>query len=312
MIYKIFRHMITFVAMVLIITLSGWTGFAENEIQVSVDDQMLVFTDQAPMVLEGRTVLPARGILEALGLTLNWQADTRTITAVKDQLQIEMTLDSKTAYVNGQPVTLDVAATAINGRTLVPARFIAEATGAQVTWHSQTRLVAIKSLQTQDKDMYQGKRDFLTVDRSHFGKDMATLIAEEGNPDLTYDNELVYYGQKVSGFDIDMHYIFDQNLDVGYIYRIRKNYPVTMDQVREFEYLKSLFTEMYGQPSIDEALWSNADWQEDPEKMDQALVNEDLALVVRWVVDDVKIQMSLSSYQKDIGFFIVFRYDPEA
>ncbi len=46
-------------------------------------------------------------------------------------------------FVNGQEIKPDVAPQIINGRTMVPVRWIAEALGAEVTWDDKSRTVSI-------------------------------------------------------------------------------------------------------------------------------------------------------------------------
>jgi len=56
-----------------------------------------------------------------------------------------MQLGNKIAYVNGNPVVLDVAPFTVEpqGRTVVPIRFIAETFGAQVDWDEALQKVTI-------------------------------------------------------------------------------------------------------------------------------------------------------------------------
>lgn len=57
---------------------------------------------------------------------------------------IVLVINSKTAFIDNQPVLLDVPALILNGRTLVPIRFVAESLGAEVGWNSNTREVTVK------------------------------------------------------------------------------------------------------------------------------------------------------------------------
>ena len=59
-----------------------------------------------------------------------------------------MTLNSLTAYVNGEAKTLDAAPVIKNDRTMLPVRFVAENLGAEVLWDAATQTVTIKSLTT--------------------------------------------------------------------------------------------------------------------------------------------------------------------
>lgn len=62
----------------------------------------------------------------------------------KDWQTVELTINSKEAYVNGKKAALDVPATIINGRTMLPARFIAEALGCEVEYLNDSRKVIIR------------------------------------------------------------------------------------------------------------------------------------------------------------------------
>ncbi|MCG8485311.1 MAG: stalk domain-containing protein, partial [Clostridia bacterium] len=72
-------------------------------------------------------------------------AETKTAIGEKDGIKIELPVGNKYAKKNGQQMELDVPATIIEGRTLVPVRFIAESTGATVDWDATTRTVVISN-----------------------------------------------------------------------------------------------------------------------------------------------------------------------
>lgn len=96
-----------------------------------------------PVIKENRTLVPVRAITETFGAKVAWDEATNTITITKDDTTIVMVLDNKVATVNGKEVTLDVAPTTENGRTLVPLRFISETFSLKVDWDddSQTAVV---------------------------------------------------------------------------------------------------------------------------------------------------------------------------
>ena len=61
-----------------------------------------------------------------------------------DSLLIEMWIGSKQAKINGVSYTLDVAPEIKDGRTMLPARFIAEAQGCQVDYTASTKKIEIR------------------------------------------------------------------------------------------------------------------------------------------------------------------------
>ncbi|MCL2366857.1 MAG: copper amine oxidase N-terminal domain-containing protein [Oscillospiraceae bacterium] len=111
-------------------------------ISVYLDGTLLTF-DVPPMLVDGRVLVPLRTIFEALGAEVDWDEATRTVTATRAGTTVSLTISSTTARVNGQPVTLDVPAMTVDGRTLVPLRFVGESLNAGVNWNPETRTVTI-------------------------------------------------------------------------------------------------------------------------------------------------------------------------
>ena len=98
---------------------------------------------QPATIVEGRTLVPLRAIFEALGATVEWDQATKTVSSELDGTAIKLTIGENTLYKNDEAITIDVAAMIMNGRTLVPARAIAEAYGVDVAWDSATRTVIL-------------------------------------------------------------------------------------------------------------------------------------------------------------------------
>ena len=113
-----------------------------QDIRVVLNGTPLVM-DVPPQLVGGRTLLPLRAVAEALGAEVNWDSTNRIVTAIRDGTTIILPLGSTTVTVNGQAVTIDVPATIVGGRTLVPLRFVAESFGIDVNWDGATRTVTI-------------------------------------------------------------------------------------------------------------------------------------------------------------------------
>jgi hypothetical protein len=90
-------------------------------------------------------MVPMRVIFEALGADIEWNDSTRTISATRGDLVVRTTVGNRVIDVNGNQITMDTAPVIINGRTLVPIRFVSEALGSGVAWDSSTRTVFITS-----------------------------------------------------------------------------------------------------------------------------------------------------------------------
>jgi hypothetical protein len=112
-------------------------------INVTVNGEAVPFPGQGPIQQGGTVLVPLRGVFEKLGATVQYEAPTKTIIAVKGATTVTLRLGDATAYVNGAARPLAVPAAATSGATLVPLRFVSEALGASVKWESVTRVVQI-------------------------------------------------------------------------------------------------------------------------------------------------------------------------
>ena len=98
-----------------------------------------VTNDVAPVIVNSRTMLPARFVAEALGASVYWNGETRRVTIISTNDEQEdianlIDIDSDIAYVNGERIHLDSPAFIENGRTYLPIRFICETLGTSVDW----------------------------------------------------------------------------------------------------------------------------------------------------------------------------------
>ena len=105
--------------------------------------------DVAPIIIEGRTLLPARYIAEALGATVEWVGAEQKVVITRGTIVIEMWLNNPGARVNGVDQNIDPNNANVSpisvppGRTMTPGRFIAENLGAIVGWDPATQEVTI-------------------------------------------------------------------------------------------------------------------------------------------------------------------------
>ena len=96
-----------------------------------------------PIVTDGRTLVPVRAIIEAFDGAVGWEDSTQTVELTMEYDVITLIINSKTAYLNNQTYTLDVAPKVINGRTMLPIRFVAEGFNLGVAWEGDTQTVTI-------------------------------------------------------------------------------------------------------------------------------------------------------------------------
>ena len=96
----------------------------------------------------GRTVVPIRAIVEALGGTIEWDGVARKVTIHFNGNTVELWIGNPRARVNGTAKWIDesnhdVKPIIKNGRTMLPLRFVAENLGCKVDWDAATRTITI-------------------------------------------------------------------------------------------------------------------------------------------------------------------------
>lgn len=101
--------------------------------------------DESPKLVNGRAMVPLRGVFEAMDATVEWDDGTSTITALRGGTRVELTIGQSAMLVDGQQVELDVPGSIEDGRTLVPLRAVSQALGVDVDWDGDTRTVTITS-----------------------------------------------------------------------------------------------------------------------------------------------------------------------
>lgn len=116
----------------------------QETVSVLIDGFTLTL-DVAPVIQNGRTLVPFRAIAETMNIDVSWDNQSRTVNATNGNTTVSLQIDNPTAYRNNNPITLDVAPQIVNGRTLIPLRFFSEAFNCHVNWDSTTYQVSIIS-----------------------------------------------------------------------------------------------------------------------------------------------------------------------
>ena len=161
-----------FAAAAVLLTAGFCTGvYADTGIALTIGDQIMYVDgeeteiDTPPVIINDRTFVPVRAVVEALGGYVDWAAETKTALLDSGKCHIELTIDSTEAVLNDTTETLDVAPAIIDGRTMLPLRFIAESFGYETEWDAETKSIYISK---QDDTIAEEPVDMGTP---HIGED---------------------------------------------------------------------------------------------------------------------------------------------
>src|SRR5665648_213448 len=167
--------------------------------------------DVPPLIVSSRTLIPARAFFEAMGATVDWDAENRIVTVQNDGSTVELVIDSPVAKVEGKAKILEVPAMIIvhdedgNGSTMVPLRFVSEGLGAEVSWIEATRTANIvpASTETEEEEAStfetnygplnilnsNAKEKMIVIDIGHGGRDTGSIGNQE-MPDELYEKDV--------------------------------------------------------------------------------------------------------------------------
>ncbi|SEA62516.1 Collagen triple helix repeat-containing protein [Paenibacillus sp. ov031] len=143
-----------------------------DEISIIVNDSV-VQSDVKPVVHKGTTLIPLRVLEESLGVSLNWNSSTQTITVFKGDALGVLIIRNPTASVKigdvEEKVVLDQPAKIIQNRVMVPVRFIAELFGAKVVWNPTIKTIIISTLQSVVEESQNSTGDVAKGDKGDTG-----------------------------------------------------------------------------------------------------------------------------------------------
>ena len=130
--------------------------------QIDPDNKKVV-----PIIKNGRTMVPLRFSASAMGGKTKYISDKDFITVTVGEKIAKFKINSKTLQIVDKKgkvlktITMDVAATKINGRVLVPLRAISEGLGCKVYYEKfaagEIVVVSLTKLSAQEKTYYMAQ-----------------------------------------------------------------------------------------------------------------------------------------------------------
>lgn len=115
----------------------------DPQMTVNGESESIDESGTSPVIMNDRTLVPVRAIIEAAGGSVSWDETAREASLSYNGNTVRLVIDSTTAYFNDTVRTLDVAPVILNDRTMLPIRFISESFGFTVGWEQSTQTITI-------------------------------------------------------------------------------------------------------------------------------------------------------------------------
>ena len=166
---------------------------SSTKIELAIDDPYMYINGEQyeidpgrgtyPVIVNSRTLLPIRAIVENLGGTIEWDEAEKRVSIDYMNKLIELWVDKDIISINEKQEQIDQPPVIINSRTMVPVRFVAENMGCEVIWHEEGKRVEIikeEVIIVEDEEFYDKERPMFRGNLKHTGV-YDTKGVHEGN-----------------------------------------------------------------------------------------------------------------------------------
>lgn len=141
---KRFVSFVLVMSIVSAIAASAGAAPGAKEITVIVDGVKQNYSAK-PVNVKGSVLVPMRAIFETLQAKVYWNQAKQQITAARGVSLITLTVNSTDAAIDGKVTRLNAPPQTIDGNTMIPLRFVADALRADVKWDTASQTVRIDS-----------------------------------------------------------------------------------------------------------------------------------------------------------------------
>lgn len=221
-----------------------------------VDGQRLG-SDVAPYIEEGRTMVPAGALLQALGADVFWNPETETINVEKGMNHLELTIDQTVALSNGEILTLDAPVQIINGRAMIPLSFVAEVFSAKVSWvnlNEDNQIIVLRNPIIASK----AGLNHDSFRQTRWGQSMNEVVQAEGSPPLyATEGSLVYFDVYFNELPCDLGYYFLNDCLILAFYDLHGERLEGGNKIERFNYISDTLCGTYGEAEVIMEEWNN-------------------------------------------------------
>jgi len=158
--------------------------------QIKIDGSITALNPPA-FITGGRTLVPVvfMAANQSLGAEVTWDARQRKVSINCREHRIELNIGQKTALVDGQSYTMDVAPLIWQNRTYIPLSFVAAHLGGRVLWNSASQEISI-NFNYQPRVFayyYYSPMEEIEANRHLFTDIAFRWLSADGNGNLSYE-----------------------------------------------------------------------------------------------------------------------------
>ena len=127
----------------LILSMPSTIELTVGDNNIVIDGDTVLESDVAPCIVNDITMVPLRFVFESLGAKVQWDAETRTVYSLNEDVAVVLQIGQSAMFVNGVRFDLDAPSVIISDRTMIPFRSVATAYGYEVQYDESAKKVTI-------------------------------------------------------------------------------------------------------------------------------------------------------------------------
>ncbi|WP_433946498.1 N-acetylmuramoyl-L-alanine amidase [Paenibacillus sp. SN-8-1] len=133
-----------------LLALPGQGHAASGDTHIKLDGREIKLAKGSQVQeISGSVLVPIRVVVEEMGYSVNWDSKTGKVSIKQGNKTLDLTINKKTAQVNGTKITMPAAPLLKGDITYVPLRFVSEQTGVNVVWDNKLKTVFLTTPDSQ-------------------------------------------------------------------------------------------------------------------------------------------------------------------
>lgn len=205
--FQMLKKLIGFISLFVLLFCIKSICMASSDISVEVDETKIVF-DQDPVIDNGRTLIPLRGVFDKLNCSVEWNGAEKKVTIKKGNDNVTLKIGENTVYKNASiAAKIDVPAKIINGRTMIPVRGVFELFDNYVLWKQDTRTVQIYGSYGNSVDI-----DLKKLEETNKALKMLENSSNIKTTSVYSDNKTEVFYSKENDGNLNVH-VIDNNFE---------------------------------------------------------------------------------------------------
>ena len=157
----------------------AWHTYTGNFFSLKLNDELLQ-CEVPPIVFNDYSVVPARDVFEKLGAEVTWNGEREQVIIKYKTTNIILYINNKLAYKNSKADLMPIAPKIINGKTMIPVRYVSESMGFDVSFDSKTDTISIQTGKTNSATPQPTPTPTPTPELTVTLQSYKCLVAEKG------------------------------------------------------------------------------------------------------------------------------------